>query len=453
MAATERERHLRAVGPSELADSLTERLAKAMTHPVRAAILDALGRQPMTPQQVSLIHSAASLQGIAQQFRRLEELELIEVVGELSSGAQVFGLVRGSLFDQSGLESLGEGARNVTGAIARNYSERIGQALKEATFGVRAETRFFCATGYLDEPAWSSVIAATDALFWRSLHLQREAAARLEAAGEAPIVLTTGFGCFVSPRVYGDLRAVPPIKLGSGSSGVPETELAKALSHPLRRAIIEAMERGPISPSEVRELHPGVSLKAVLRHFTRLEELNCIEQVEKRRVDGSARNRFQLRDHRWHEGSLYAALPSALRGRVDSAYASSYVERVAEAIGTGTMESRQDAHLTWSGLRYDERAWSELTAEIDDLFRYAISMYTHSEERHGYARRELQPVGALTPVTFSLAAFESPANAWALSGDELQALLEQEGAPSAQTLSGYRSVISADRDQAGGNAA
>ncbi len=456
MAASERKRHLRAVGQSELADSLTERLAKAMTHPVRAAILDALGRQPMTPQQVSLTHSGVSLQSIAQQFRRLEELELIEVVGELSSGAQVFGIVRGSLFDQSGLESLGDAARNVTGAIAKNYTERIEQALKEATFGARGDTRFFCTTGYLDEPAWTSVIAATDALFWRSLYLQLEAVERLEASGETPIILTTGFGCFVSPRVYGDLRAVPPIKygaLGSRPSGAAETELAKALSHPLRRTIIEAMERGPISPTEVRELHPGVSLKAVLRHFARLEELNCIEQVEKRRVDGNARNRFQLRDHGWHEGSLYAALPSALRGLVDSVYASSYIERVAEAITTDTMESRQDAHLTWSGLRYDEQAWSELSPEIDDLFRYVISMYVQSEERHGFARRSLQPVGALTPVTFSLAAFESPSGAWALSGDELRLLLDQEDAPSRQTLRGYRSIISADRDQAGGSAA
>lgn len=410
----------------------------------------------MSPQQVSLTYPGASLQVVAQQFRRLEELELIEVVGELSSGAQVFGIVRGSLFDQSGLEGLGDGARSVTGAIAKNYTDRIEEALAESTFAARAGTRFFCTTGYLDEPAWSSVIAATDELFWRSLYLRLEAGERIEDSGEQPIVVTTGFGCFVSPRVYGDLRAVPPIKhgsVGNASTSAPEAELAKALSHPLRRAIVETMERGPISPSEVRELHPGVSLKAILRHFARLEELGCIEQVEKRWVDGSARNRFQLRSHSWYTGSLYAALPSSLRGRIDSVYASDYVERVAEAIAADTMESRQDAHLTWSGLRYDEQAWSELTIEIDDLFRYVISMYVKSEERHGSAREALRPVGALIPVTFSLAAFESPAAAWSLSDDELQALLNRSDAPSREALRRYRSTIADERGRAGGAAA
>ncbi len=427
-----------------------------MTHPVRAAILEALGEQPMSPQQVSLTYPGASLQVIAQQFRRLEELELIEVVAELKSGAQVFGIVRGSLFDQSALEDLGDGARSVTGATSKNYTARIEQALDEATFGARAGTRFFCTTGYLDETGWSSVIAATDALFWHSLYLQREAVERMEVSGEAPIVVTTGFGCFVSPRVYGDLRAVPAIKYGSmrtQSEVAAQTGLAKALTHPLRRAIVEAMERGPVSPTEVRALHPGVSLKTVLRHFARLEELKCIEQVEVRWVDGNARNRFQLRDQGWYEGSLYAALPSPLRRRVDSVYASTYVERVAEAIATDTMESRQDAHLTWSGLRLDEQAWSELTIQIDEAFRYAISMYVQSEERHGSARQALGPVGALTPVTLSLAGFESPAGAWSLSDEELQALLDHEDAPSREALRRYQSVIAADRDQAGGAAA
>lgn len=412
----------------------------------------------MTRRQLRDVYPWISVENVAQQCMRLQELELIEWVDGLPPRA--FGLVRGAAFDQASLEAIGDAAQTISGAISRNYTERIALARAESTFGHRADTRFLCTTGYLDEEAWESLVPATDALLWRSLYRQIEASERLKVSKGKPIVVTTGFGCFVSPRVSPELETpVPVIKCGllepgsKATSDVQSTDLAKALSHPIRIAILRVLQKGPSSPSEVRDVYPEASLPTIHKHFARLEELNCIERVEERWVEGSARNRFQLRRNDWQNGSLYASLPPHLRVEVDSVLASSYVERMAEAIVAGTIASRKEAHLTWSGLRYDEQAWEELTAEIDELFRSALSLYVQTEDRHGRARQALRPVKALTPVTLGLACFESSSDSWTLSDDEIRHLLARDDAPSHDALCGYQALIATGQGEPGGAAA
>ncbi len=436
-------------------DSLTERLAKALSHPVRAAVLEALEEQPRTPRQLCVVCPGFSLESVAQQCKRLRDLGLIEPVEDATPSA--FRLVRGAAFDQASLEALGEQARTISGTIARNYAERIESARAESTFGNRADTRLLCATRYLDAQAWESLIPATDALLWRSFYLQIEASERIKTSKEKPIIVTTGFGCFVSPQVSPELGTpVPVIKCGlpgRGSrvtSGAASAELAEALSHPIRIAIIGALLKGPSSPTEVRNVNPEWPLSTIHKHFVRLEELTYIEKVADRWADG--RSQFQLRRHS-RTGSLYGLLPPQLRVEVDSVVASTYVERAVEAIASGTMKSRPEAHHTWSGLRYDEQAWGELTTEIDELFGYAMSLFAQAEDRHNRARRAFQPLDALMPVTFGLACFESPANSWALSDDEMRDLLARDDAPSRNALRGYETLITAAKSAPGGAAA
>jgi len=79
--------------------------------------------------------------------------------------------------------------------------------------------------------------------------------------------------------------------------------------------------------------------------------------------------------------------------------ASTLYERIAEAIGAGTIDIRPDRHFTWIDAHFDQQAWDETIAELfarlpDRMAQAAVRLAESGEES--------------IRVTVALACFESP---------------------------------------------
>jgi Helix-turn-helix domain len=185
--------------------------------------------------------------------------------------------------------------------------------------------------------------------------------------------------------------------------------LAKAMAHPLRVHILVETNKRPMSATQfAHHFGGGVSPSKAARHFRYLEQLGCLELVEERtggRRRGGKEKLYRAIQRSLFDESRWAALPESLQGEVTSVTFSSYIERAAEAVAAGTIDRRQDRHLTWTGMHFDEQAWREMIERIDDLFRFSLELRVQA------ALRMIKSGEEPVPVTVALACFESPKDA------------------------------------------
>lgn len=152
----------------------------------------------------------------------------------------------------------------------------------------------------------------------------------------------------------------------------------------------------------------GVSPSKAARHFRYLEKLGCLELVEERtggQRRGGREKIYRAVARSLFDESAWLLLPDSVQREVTGVIFSSYIERAAEAVAAGTIDARQDRHLTWTGMHYDEQAWSEMIERIDDLFRFSLELRVQAALRMITSGEE--PI----PVTVALDCFESPKDA------------------------------------------
>lgn len=137
------------------------------------------------------------------------------------------------------------------------------------------------------------------------------------------------------------------------------TDLAKALSHPLRQRLLTAYNEREASPSEVAD-RLGEPLGNVAYHTKRLAEQGCLELVGIEKGRGGvkhtyrARVRFEVEDEAWSE------MPRWLQESVASRTVTDIAQDVAAGSAVGGFED-DDVHLSRLVLELDERGRSELS--------------------------------------------------------------------------------------------
>jgi DNA-binding transcriptional ArsR family regulator len=185
--------------------------------------------------------------------------------------------------------------------------------------------------------------------------------------------------------------------------------MAKALAHPLRMHILVETNKRPMSATEfARHFGGGVTPSKAARHFRYLERLGCLELVEERtggRRRGGKEKIYRAVARSLFDDSAWLLLPDSVQGEVTSVIFSTYIERAAEAVAAGTIDRRQDRHLTWTGMHLDQQGWQEMIERIDDLFSFSLDLRVQAAVR--MLKSEEEPI----PVTVALACFESPKDA------------------------------------------
>jgi DNA-binding transcriptional ArsR family regulator len=92
--------------------------------------------------------------------------------------------------------------------------------------------------------------------------------------------------------------AINARKMSAHSDQSPLADLAKALSHPLRVAMIRMLDRDVASPSELSK-KLGTTVNNGTYHVRRLEELGAIEELSSRPVRGTTKHFFRAREDRY----------------------------------------------------------------------------------------------------------------------------------------------------------
>lgn len=181
--------------------------------------------------------------------------------------------------------------------------------------------------------------------------------------------------------------------------------LAIIYADPLRLTIVTELFRREMSPSRFQAAFGGGSLSRVDHHFKRLAESGWLRQV---RVESGSGRRGGV-EHFYRAPKLpvldtdaWDRLPVTVREEFSWRMFEQFAERVKDAFEGGTLDERQDRHLTWTPLVLDQAGREHVLAVAEALFYSLLE-----EERDAELRIERS---GETPInaTVGIVVFDSP---------------------------------------------
>jgi DNA-binding transcriptional ArsR family regulator len=178
-----------------------------------------------------------------------------------------------------------------------------------------------------------------------------------------------------------------------------DQNLVRALAHPMRIRILEALQGRTASPTELaREFDE--SLGVVSYHANALLDVECIEQVRTQPKRGTIEHFYTACPRSFIGHQDWRRAPCSVRGGVTGESIRTFAEKVAAAEEAGTIDSREDTTLNWMPITVDEQGWREAAEILDRALRDLQTVAASSRERLGGAE-------GISVVT-GLAAFEAP---------------------------------------------
>ena len=138
-----------------------------------------------------------------------------------------------------------------------------------------------------------------------------------------------------------------------------DTNLMKALAHPLRQRILMELNKRVASPSELAE-EIGEPLGNVSYHVRMLVDLECIELVSTTPRRGALEHHYRATVPPLFDDDTWRSLPTATRRAVMG----DVLKEIWQAVGVGAdagVFDEDDVHVTRDGLTLDEQGWREVT--------------------------------------------------------------------------------------------
>lgn len=178
-----------------------------------------------------------------------------------------------------------------------------------------------------------------------------------------------------------------------------DRDLVRALAHPIRVRILEALQGRTASPTELaREFRE--SLGVIAYHANALVEVECIEQVRTRPKRGTIEHFYTAAPRSFIGHQDWRQVPLSVRGGVTGEAMRTFVEKVGAAINADTIDTRDDATLHWMPITLDERGWHDTAEILARTLQDLTTVATESRERLG------EEDGI--PIVTAMAAFEIP---------------------------------------------
>lgn len=175
-------------------------------------------------------------------------------------------------------------------------------------------------------------------------------------------------------------------------------ELVRALSHPIRVSILEALQGRVASPSELSK-EMGESLGVVSYHTNTLVECGCLELVHTKPRRGALEHFFGVTPRSFIGHQDWRRAPRSLRGGITSAAFQTFIDKASEAIEAGTIDSRDDTTLSWMPMTVDATGWGEIAEIMAATQKQLAAIHQRSSKR-------LDGEEGI-PVVAGLAAFEA----------------------------------------------
>jgi hypothetical protein len=178
-----------------------------------------------------------------------------------------------------------------------------------------------------------------------------------------------------------------------------DQDLVRALAHPMRVRILEALQGRAASPAELaREFCE--SLGVVSYHANTLLDVDCIEQVRARPKRGTLEHFYTARPRSFIGHQDWRRAPLPVRAGVTAEALRTFAARIGAAIDADTIDRREDTTLNWMPITVDEEGWRQTAEILDRALRELMAVAAASRERLGDADG--------IPVVTGLAAFEVP---------------------------------------------
>lgn len=177
-----------------------------------------------------------------------------------------------------------------------------------------------------------------------------------------------------------------------------DQELVKALSHPIRVEILEALQGRVASPTELSQ-EIDESLGVISYHAKTLVKCGCLELVHTEPRRGAIEHFFGLAPRSSIGHQDWRRAPLAVREKITAAALETFIETAAKALEDGAIDRRDETVLTWMPLTVDEAGWSE----IAKIMEKASRLVARAHERSG---KRLEGAEGLS-IVVGLAAFEA----------------------------------------------
>ena len=178
-----------------------------------------------------------------------------------------------------------------------------------------------------------------------------------------------------------------------------DQDLVRALAHPLRVRILEALQGRLASPTKL-EADLRFSLASVNYHITVLRKCGCVELVGTVKVRGAVEHFYTAKPRSYIGHQDWRRVPLSVRAGVTTEAIRTFLAKAGEAIDADTIDRREDTTLNWMPITVDEQGWRETAEILGRALRELTAIAAASRKRLGDAEG--------IPVVTGLAAFEAP---------------------------------------------
>lgn len=182
-----------------------------------------------------------------------------------------------------------------------------------------------------------------------------------------------------------------------------DQRLVKALAHELRVQILTILNERMASPNELaKDLNEGLS--QVSYHVKVLKDYDCIELVKTEPRRGAVEHYYKATSRPFLTDRDWKQLPDSVRPGMSADLVQMVIDDAAAALEDGTLDSRQDRHMSRSPLILDQKGWEAVNEHFNSDLGFVMKVQAESATR-------LQKAGEDGfPVTVAMMAFEVPAS-------------------------------------------
>jgi DNA-binding transcriptional ArsR family regulator len=179
-----------------------------------------------------------------------------------------------------------------------------------------------------------------------------------------------------------------------------DPRIVKAMGHPVRNDALSILNERVASPNEIsKEL--GQSVGHVSYHIKVLKECDCIELVDTAPRRGAMEHYYRATSRAFLSAEEWERLPKSIRPGMSASLLQTLITDASEALKSGSLDRRDDRHMSWTPMIVDEQGWEEAIKSLADLLERVFEIQAGSAERLAKADEEG------IPVTVAMLAFEA----------------------------------------------
>jgi DNA-binding transcriptional ArsR family regulator len=179
-----------------------------------------------------------------------------------------------------------------------------------------------------------------------------------------------------------------------------DPRLVKAMGHPVRNDALSILNERVASPNEIsKEL--GESVGHVSYHIKVLKECDCIELVDTAPRRGAMEHYYRATSRAFLTDEEWARLPDSIRPGMSASLLRTMVNDATEALKSGSLDRRDDRHMSWTPMIVDGQGWEDTTKALEEMLERVFEVQAESADRLAKANEEG------VPMTVAMLAFEA----------------------------------------------